>query len=254
MSEVTTALNDGVLTVTISRPEKKNALTDAMYGALADALEQAEASADIRVVVLRAEGEIFSAGNDLGEFAAQSRNQGPAVRQVERFLRNLVTARTALVAAVQGKAVGVGTTMLLHCDLVVLAEDAQLMTPFVNLALVPEASSSLLMPLRIGHVRAFEMFALGDPVEARDALAWGLANRVVPRDQLHAEAQRLAARLAQRPAGAVAQAKQLMRETDRILEQMERESRIFSAQLRSAEAKEAFQAFAEKRQPDFSRL
>src|SRR5690554_7148919 len=157
---------------------KKNALTDAMYGALADALEQAEASADIRVVVLRAEGEIFSAGNDLGEFAAQSRNQGPAVRQVERFLRNLVTARTPLVAAVQGKAVGVGTTMLLHCDLVVLAEDAQLMTPFVNLALVPEASSSLLMPLRIGHVRAFEMFALGDPVEARDALAWGLANRV----------------------------------------------------------------------------
>ena len=101
MSEVTTALNDGVLTVTISRPEKKNALTDAMYGALADALEQAEASADIRVVVLRAEGEIFSAGNDLGEFAAQSRNQGPAVRQVERFLRNLVTARTPLVAAVQ---------------------------------------------------------------------------------------------------------------------------------------------------------
>src|SRR5690606_38326694 len=102
MSEVTTALNDGVLTVTISRPEKKNALTDAMNGALADALEQAEASADIRVVVLRAEGEIFSAGNDLGEFAAQSRNQGPAVRQVERFLRNLVTARTPLVAAVQG--------------------------------------------------------------------------------------------------------------------------------------------------------
>src|SRR5690606_16927017 len=128
------------------------------------------------------------------------------------------------------------------------------MTPCVNLALVPEASSSLLMPLRIGHVRAFEMFALGDPVEARDALVWGLANRVVPRDQLHAEAHRLAARLAQRPAGAVAQAKQLMRDTDRILEQMERGSRIFSAQLRSAEAKEAFQAFAEKRQPDFSRL
>src|SRR5690606_17565610 len=111
-----------------------------------------------------------------------------------------------------------------------------------------------LMQLRIGHVRAFEMFAPGDPVEARAALAWGPANRVVPRDQLHAEEQQLAARLAQRPAGAEALAKKSTRDSDRILEQMERESRIFSAQLRSAEAKEAFQAFAEKRQPDFSRL
>lgn len=252
MSEVTTELGGGILTVTISRPDKKNALTNEMYGVLADALEQAEASADIRVVVFQAEGEIFSAGNDLVEFAAQSLNEGPAVRQVERFLRNLAVASKPLIAAVQGKAVGVGTTMLLHCDLIILADDAQLITPFVNLALVPEASSSLLLPLRIGHVRAFEMFALGDPVTAQDALAWGLANRVVRRDQLHGEARRYAQRLAERPAGAVALTKGLMRNSDQLLGQMERESRIFSAQLRSEEAKEAFSAFVEKRKPNFN--
>lgn len=254
MSEVTSELNDGVLTITISRPDKKNALTNAMYGALADALERADAEAAIRVVVFQADGEIFSAGNDLGEFTAQSENQGPAVRHVERFLRNLVGASKPLMAAVQGKAVGVGTTMLLHCDLVLLADDAQLIAPFINLALVPEASSSLLMPARIGHVRAFEMFALGDPVVASDALAWGLANRVVARDQLRAETRKLALRLAEKPAGALALAKGLMRNTEQVLEQMERESKIFSAQLRSAEAKEAFRAFAEKRKPDFSRI
>lgn len=254
MSEVTSELNDGVLTITISRPDKKNALTNAMYGALADALERADAEAAIRVVVFQADGEIFSAGNDLGEFTAQSENQGPAVRHVERFLRNLVSASKPLMAAVQGKAVGVGTTMLLHCDLVLLADDAQLIAPFINLALVPEASSSLLMPARIGHVRAFEMFALGDPVVASDALAWGLANRVVARDQLRAETRKLALRLAEKPAGALALAKGLMRNTEQVLEQMERESKIFSAQLRSAEAKEAFRAFAEKRKPDFSRI
>lgn len=254
MSEVTSQLSGGVLTITISRPDKKNALTNTMYGALADALERAESEAAIRVVVFQADGEIFSAGNDLGEFTAQSENQGPAVRHVERFLRNLVIASKPLMAAVQGKAVGVGTTMLLHCDFVLLAEDAQLIAPFINLALVPEASSSLLMPARIGHVRAFEMFALGDPVVASDALAWGLANRVVPRDQLRAETQRLAQRLAEKPAGALALAKGLMRNTDQVQAQMERESKIFSAQLRSAEAKEAFRAFAEKRKPDFTRI
>ena len=254
MSEVTSQLSGGVLTITISRPDKKNALTNTMYGALADALEQAEASDEIRVVVFQADGEIFSAGNDLGEFTAQSQNQGPAVRHVDRFLRNIISARKPLIAAVQGKAVGVGTTMLLHCDMVLLADDAQLITPFINLALVPEAGSSLLMTARIGHVRAFEMFALGEPVVASDALAWGIANRVVPRDQLRVETQRMAQKLAEKPAGALTMAKGLMRNTDQILEQMEREGRIFSAQLRSAEAKEAFRAFAEKRKPDFSRV
>lgn len=254
MSEVTTDLSGGILTITVSRPEKKNALTNAMYGALADALERAEADAGIRVVVFQADGEIFSAGNDLGDFAAQSEGAGPAVRHVERFLHSLVTASKPLVAAVQGKAVGVGTTMLLHCDFILLADDAQLIAPFINLALVPEASSSLLMPSRIGYVRAFEMFALGEPVVASDAFAWGLANRVVSRDQLRAETRQIAERLAEKPAGALALAKGLMRNTEPMLAQMERESQIFAAQLRSAEAKEAFRAFAEKRKPDFSRI
>lgn len=254
MSEVTTELSGGVLTVTISRPDKKNALTNAMYGALADALEQAEGSAEVRVLVFQADGEIFCAGNDLGEFAAQSRNEGPAVRHVERFLRTLARASKPVVAAVQGKAVGVGTTMLLHCDYVLLAEDAELIAPFINLALVPEAGSSLLMPLRIGHVRAFEMFALGEPVAARDALAWGLANKVVARDQLRAETRRMAGLLAKKPAGALALAKGLLRDTEAVLGRMERESAIFSAQLRSEEAREAFRAFAEKREPDFDSI
>lgn len=254
MSEVTTELSGSVLTITISRPEKKNALTNTMYGALADALERVEAQADIRVAVIQADGDIFSAGNDLGEFTDQSTGNGPAVRHVERFLRNIVSASKPVIAAVQGKAVGVGTTMLLHCDMVLLADDAQLIAPFINLALVPEASSSLLMPLRIGHVRAFEMFALGEPIVAADALAWGLANRVVSRDQLRTETQRLAALVASKPAGALALAKGLMRNTEQVLEHMGRESRIFSSQLRSEEAKEAFLAFAEKRQPDFSRV
>ncbi|MFA5677573.1 MAG: enoyl-CoA hydratase [Pseudomonas sp.] len=252
MSEVTTESSGGILTITLSRPDKKNALTNAMYGALADALERLEAESGIRVAVFQADGEIFSAGNDLGEFAAQSENKGPAVRHVERFLHNLVKVSKPLIASVQGKAVGVATTMLLHCDLVLLADDAQLIAPFINLALVPEASSSLLMPLRIGHVRAFEMFALGEPVAARDALAWGIANRVVARDQLRAETQRLAQKLVERPAGALALAKGLMRNNEQVLAQMERENQIFSAQLRSDEAKEAFRAFAEKRKPNFN--
>ncbi len=254
MSYVTTELNAGVLTITVSRPEKKNALTNQMYGALADGLEQAEADSAIRVVLFQADGEIFSAGNDLGDFAAQSEGKGPAVRQVERFLKNLVAATKPLMAAVQGKAVGVGTTMLLHCDYVILADDAQLIAPFINLALVPEASSSLLMPLRIGHVRAFELFVLGEPLPAADAHAWGIANKVVSRDQLRGEAQRIAQLIATKPAGAVALAKGLMRNTEAVLAQMDRESKIFAAQLRSAEAKEAFQAFAEKRKPDFSKI
>ena len=254
MSEVTTDLSGGILTITVSRPEKKNALTNAMYGALADALERAEADAGIRVVVFQADGEIFSAGNDLGEFTEQSTGNGPAVRHVERFLRNIATASKPVMAAVQGKAVGVGTTMLLHCDMVLLSDDAQLIAPFINLALVPEASSSLLMPSRIGYVRAFEMFALGEPVLASDAFAWGLANRVVSRDQLRTATRQIAERLAEKPAGALALAKGLMRNTEPMLAQMERESRIFAAQLRSEEAREAFKAFAEKRKPDFSQI
>ncbi|WP_420996179.1 enoyl-CoA hydratase-related protein [Cupriavidus sp. 30B13] len=252
--ELEAGLAGGILTLTISRTDKKNALTNAMYGALANAIEGAQDDPDIRVVVIQAAGDTFSAGNDVSEFAAQATGNGPAVRHVLRFLRSLATARVPLVAAVQGKAVGVGTTMLLHCDYVLLADDAQLITPFINLALVPEAASSLLMPLRVGHARAFEMFALGEPVAAAQALAWGIANRTVPADQLHAQARAMAARIAAKPAGALLAMKGLMRNGQALVAQMDAESACFEERLKSAEASEAFAAFAQRRPADFSQV
>src|SRR5258708_27594635 len=202
MTEHIKIANDGgILNLTMARPDKKNALTNAMYGALADAIEAAETDLAVRVLLIGGGGDMFTAGNDVGEFAAIAAGSVQGERHVGRFLQALAKSSRPLVAAVQGRAVGVGTTMLLHCDLVVLADNALLTTPFVNLALVPEASSSLLMPLRIGYARAFEMFALGEAVDAASALAWGIANRVVPLDRLDAEAKALAPRAAQKPAG-----------------------------------------------------
>ncbi|MFM0032444.1 enoyl-CoA hydratase [Paraburkholderia madseniana] len=244
----------GALAVTISRPDKKNALTNDMYGALADAVAKANDDDGIRVLLIQADGDIFTAGNDVSEFAAQGTGSGPKERHVTRFLRALANATVPIVAAVQGKAVGVGTTMLLHCDYVLLSEDAQLITPFANLALVPEAASSYLLPLRIGHARAFEMFALGEAVPANAAVAWGIANKTISNGELRAEAHRVAERIAAKPVGSLTAMKRLMRDAERLVAQMECESAIFVERLASAEAKEAFTAFAQKRQPDFTRI
>ena len=247
--------NAGVLSLTMARPDKKNALTNDMYGALADAIQGAETDDSVRVILIRGEGDMFTAGNDVGEFAAIAAGGGPrGERHVGRFLESLARSSRPLVAAVQGRAVGVGTTMLLHCDLVVLAENALLSTPFVNLALVPEAASSLLMPLRIGYARAFEMFALGEPVDANSALAWGLANKVVPLEKLDAEARAFTVRLARQPAGAVSTTKRLMRNPELLMAQILAESEQFAKRLQTMEAREAFSAFAERRAPDFLKL
>ncbi len=246
--------NNGVVTLTMARPDKKNALTDAMYGKLADTIEAAETDPSVRVLLIRGEGDMFTAGNDVGEFAAVATGQSEGSRNVIRFIQSLARCTRPLVAAVQGRAVGVGTTMLLHCDLVVLADNAQLSTPFVSLALVPEAASSLLMPQRIGHVRAYEMFALGEPVPAKTALEWGLASRVVPLEKLDAEATTLAQRLARQPAGALVATKRLMRNGETLLAQMAAEGEQFAKRLRTAEAREAFMAFAERRPPDFTKV
>ena len=255
MTEHVRIENDGgILTLTLARPDKKNALTDAMYGKLADSIESAEFDPSARVILIRGEGDMFTAGNDVSEFAAVASGKSEGSRNVIRFIQSLARCTRPLVAAVQGRAVGVGTTMLLHCDLVVLADNALLSTPFVNLALVPEAASSLLMPLRIGYARAFEMFALGEPVDAASALAWGIANRVVPLDQLDAEAKALAARLARQPAGAVSATKRLMRNPEVLMAQILAESERFAERLKTLEAREAFTAFAERRPPDFSKL
>src|ERR1700722_2215637 len=177
VSDIHVESADKILILSFARPSKKNAITDAMYGTLADELEAAETDPDVRVVLIRGEGDAFTAGNDLADFAAVNAGTGSAVRNVERFLRALTAATRPIVAAVQGLAVGVGTTLLLHCDYVLLGEGAVLTTPFVNLALVPAAASSLLLPLRIGHARAFETFVLGEPINAQTAVQWGIANR-----------------------------------------------------------------------------
>lgn len=253
MSEhVRVAKAGGVLTLTMNRPEKKNALTDAMYRVLADEISAARTDAAVRVVVIRGEGEMFTAGNDIAEFAAAKPTEGPT--NVGRFLHAIAEIEKPLIAAVQGRAVGVGTTMLLHCDYVLLAEDAKLSTPFVNLGLVPEAASSLLLPARIGHLRAFSMLALGEPVEARDALAWGLATAVVPASELGGAIEAVAARIAAQPTGAVKATKGLMRSVETLKARMEVEGREFGARLQSPEAKEAFMAFAMRRTPDFSQF
>ncbi|REE04271.1 enoyl-CoA hydratase-related protein [Citricoccus muralis] len=282
--DVVVELQDAILTITLNRPAKKNALTDPMYGLLANAIERAESDPDVRVVLLRAEGDLFSAGNDIADFsrlaeqiAGASADQtapepsgaattesteptepgGPASAitgqmNVWRFLHALAACTTPIVAAVQGKAVGVGTTMLLHADYVVLAEGAQLITPFVDLALVPEAASTLLLPQRIGHVRAFAMFALAEPLAAEDAVATGLANRVVPAESLQDTARQVAEALAAKPAGSLTATKRLMRDAAALTRVMDREVAEFTDRLAGPEAREAFAAFAERRSPDFS--
>lgn len=250
--QVRISLEGHVLSIVINRPEKRNALNDAMAAAMADALEAAETDRDVRAILFHAEGEMFTAGNDLSDFAKA--RPGDAPLNISRFIGAIEAATKPLVAAVQGRAVGVGTTMLLHFDHVVLAEGAKLTAPFVSLGLVPEGASSLLLPLRIGHARAFSVLAMGQPIEAEEALSWGLANAVVPADQLLPTAMDFARRVARQPIGAVIATKQLMRDTDRILEHAAREATLFYQRLQSAEAKEAFSAFAEKRKPDFTRI
>jgi enoyl-CoA hydratase/carnithine racemase len=254
MSEhVKTDVAEGIMTLTLARTDKKNALSNAMYSAMSDGLERAESDASVRVVLFQGDGDSFTAGNDLADFtAASTGNHGPS--EAARFISNLGKATKPLIAAAQGNAVGIGTTMLLHCDLVFLAENARLMTPFVNLALVPEAASSWLLPTRIGHVRAYAMFALGEPVDAATAVAWGLANAVVPASELRGRARAAAEALTLRPAGSLAHTKALMREFEKIAAQIDREGEIFAERLGTAEAREAFTAFAERRKPDFSKV
>ncbi|MGD0672442.1 MAG: enoyl-CoA hydratase-related protein [Candidatus Binatus sp.] len=245
--------DDAILEIIFARPEKKNALSNAMYRAATEALGAAQSNQTIRVVLFGAEGDAFTAGNDLADFANAAAGKGEGLAAHD-FIEALGRADKPIVAAVPGLAVGVGTTMLLHCDLVYLAETAKLSTPFVNLALVPEAASSMLLPARIGHVRAFAMFALGDGLSAAEAVALGLANRVLPKNAVLTAAREAARTLATRPLGAIVATKKLMRDRERILRRMDEEAAIFAQRLQTDEAREALKAFAERRQPDFTRL
>ncbi len=244
-----------VLRLTINRPDKKNALTNAMYGMLAEGFEEARHDVGVRCVLVTGAGDTFTAGNDIGDFAAVAQGDlEHADRHVHRVLRILGSFEKPVVAAVPGLAVGIGTTMLLHCDLVFLAESAVLSVPFVDLALVPEAASSLLLQARIGYVRSFAMFALGEKVDAPTALAWGLANKVLPASELLDAAMAAAEAIARRPPGAVLATKRLMRDAEALETRMAAEGAAFEARLRSPEAREAFTAFAERRKPDYSRF
>ena len=252
---IKTATLNGVATLEIARPEKKNALTVAMYEAMRDALVAAKADNAVRAVLITGQPGIFTSGNDIGDFAAIASGQlPPSEMHVHAFLKALATAEKPYVAAVQGLAVGIGTTMLMHCDLVYVADDAKLTTPFVNLALVPEAASSWLIPARIGHARAFAMFALGEAVDGRTAASIGLANTALPAAQVREKALEVAKTLARRPAGALRATKKLMRDSAQLTQLMDRELQVFAKQLKSAEASEAFRAFAERRAPDFTKL
>ena len=255
MSEhVHVALEQGVLTVTLARPDKKNAITQAMYAVLAEATERAKTDLDVRVILFRAEGDSFCAGNDIADFIAiGSGTSQPTDMAVFRFLKALAELDRPAVAAVKGRAVGIGLTLLLHCDMVVVAEDALLSVPFVNLALAPEAASTMLLPAVVGHQRAFELFALGEPITGRQAMDWGLANRAVPAGQVDDEALRLAILLAARAPNSIRSTKRLMRDAEAIWTLMPAEGEAFGAQMKSPEAMEAFMAFSQKRAPDFSK-
>jgi enoyl-CoA hydratase/carnithine racemase len=250
---VLTRFADGILTVTLNRPEKKNALTQAMYAVLAEATERARTDEAVRVLLFRAEGDSFSAGNDIADFIAIGSSGGSQVvdAPVFRFLKALADLDKPAVAAVRGRAVGIGLTLLLHCDMVVVAEDALLSAPFVNLALAPEAASSLLLPMVVGHQRAFEIFALGEPIDGRTALAWGLANRAVPAAEVDTVAAGLAAKVAARAPNSIRKTKRLMRDAERLWALMQQEGEAFGSQMSSPEAMEAFMAFTQKRAPVF---
>jgi enoyl-CoA hydratase/carnithine racemase len=249
---VETHIADGVLHILLSRPEKKNALTRAMYTAMADALDAAATDPAQRVVVFSGAGDAFTAGNDLMDFASSGGN----VSEVMRFLKVLVDFPKPLLAAVHGAAVGIGTTMLLHCDIAWAAPSARFKTPFVDLGLVPEAASSYLMPRQFGAARAAQMLLLGETIDGATAAAWGLVAGVVPEESLLTTVMEKARHLASRAPTAVRESKALLKAgtRDAVRDVMMREGDIFRARLTSPEAREAMMAFLQKRRPDFSKF
>ena len=268
MSDILVHTEAGVLTLTLNRVDKKNSLTAAMYAALADALDAAAGDAAVRVVLIQGDPAIFSAGNDIGDFLRASA-AGPAGdaegadeaaialdEPVFRFLRGLAGFPKPVVAAVCGPAVGIGTTLLLHCDLVYAGDNAAFSMPFVNLGLCPEAGSSLLVPQMLGHHRAAEALLLGDPFMAEAALEVGLVNRIVPPMEANTMAQTQARRLAAKPLAALIETKRLLKKSNQglVLERIEEEARSFRRMMKAPAAREAFAAFMEKRKPDFSGL
>lgn len=254
MSEILTERTGNILRVTVNRPEKKNAMTSAMYIALADAFNEAAKDPNVNAVIWDANGDSFSAGNDVKDFL--NNPPGPGASPQAQLADALLNLDKPLIAAVKGAAVGGGTTLLTHCDFVFAGESAKFQVPFVNLGLVPEFGSSFSLPANLGYIRAAELFMLGQPFDAKVASEIGLVTRVVPDDQLAEIANKTAEKLAAKPSGSLRAIKRLLKRgsRDQVEEAAKIEGAEFFSRLSSPEAKEAFTAFLEKRAPDFSKV
>ncbi len=254
MSDILTHTEDRVMTITFNRPQRKNSLTNTMYEAMYQALVQAEGDKEVRVVVFQGDIAVFTAGNDLMEFL----NNPPATwdTPVARFLNQLSTLSKPVLAAVCGPAVGVGFTMLLHCDMVYAGDNAAFSVPFVNLGVCPEAGSSYLLPQMFGYHRAAEILMTGDPIMAEAALEVGLVNRILPPTEVNSYAQAQARKLAAKPMQSLIETKRFMKKAHaaQVQATMDEEGQTFLRMLKEPAAIEAFKAFGEKRKPDFSQL
>jgi enoyl-CoA hydratase/carnithine racemase len=241
-----------ILAIVLNRPDRRNAITVDMYAALADAIESASGDAGVRVITIRGQGQDFAAGNDLADFLQAAPRLDEEI-PVWRLLRALATCETPMVAAVHGNCVGIGTTMLLHCDLVVADDSARFSMPFVDLGLVPEAASSLLFPRLAGRRRAAQYLLLAEPFGVDEAQAIGLVSHRSDPGELQAKLDDVVVRLMAKPPEALRQTQRLLRRgsQDEIVERMKLESGLFAERLASAEVKEAISAFFEKRKPNF---
>lgn len=253
--DILTSKDKGILTIEFNRPEKKNAITSAMYQAMADAIKDAESDTAVRAIVIQGKAEVFTAGNDLDDFMKSSSAE-VGDRPVAQFMRALSSATKPVVAAVAGNAVGIGTTLLMHCDLVYAADNAKFAMPFTQLGLCPEFASSMLFPQMVGYPRAAEKLLLGEAFSAEEAYDMGLISKVVPVAELVELAHGQAAKLAALPASSLRVTKRLMKtaQADAINARMMEENKHFGEMLMAKEAKEAFAAFFEKRRPDFTKF
>lgn len=251
---IRTSLQNGVATIEINRPDKKNALTAEMYQAMADALNRAQADPAVRAILFAGQPGMFTAGNDLEDFVQRPPKDMDA--PVFRFMQALLGVDKPVVAAVEGVAVGIGVTLLLHCDLVYVADNAKLALPFVNLGVVAEFASSFLLPLSAGYVKAAEKLLLGEPFSAQEAYEMRIVNAVLPAGEVLARARATAEKFSRLPPSAVRETKKLLRHGHavEVAAAIKREGELFCARLGAGEAQEAMTAFLEKRKPDFSKF
>lgn len=252
---IKSAVVNGVCQIEIARPEKKNALTGEMYAQMAQALDAAKADPAVRAVLISGQPGIFTSGNDIEDFMKRG-SQPVAESPAFQFMKALTGCDKPVVAAVTGAAIGIGTTLLLHCDFVYVSDEARLAMPFVTLGLVPEFASSLLVPQLMGPRKAAEKILLGEPFTAEEAVDCGIANAVLPAGEVLAHSRRVAERFNALPPSAIRQTKALLRRgnADAVMAAITAENEVFSSRLSSPEAKEAFSAFFQKRKPDFSQF